>query len=379
MIGICSLETDVDTLQGLISAKDKERFIILDEFCLPVTSSSLIEGIKENIERIEEILREKEKKYSLTIDRIFLNLPYEEASFEIVEDIFPLSWKKKPITFKDIEKAKSYIENIVLEWKKFLVHHIVLEYEANERAYICLPSNLEAKNLKLKSFLVYTERKMYEEILEVFDNIERKFMGFVWEPLSSLSINNLDFLSSSASILMKRDYTLCTGIKKGEIFIKKFSFGEKNIKKAIGDKFFLSQEVADKLFSWYTYFGEECENKKILIKEKGYIEIPWSDFILLIKEMVYLGIEEVIHFLREKMEEEKIKVTFLGKLSQRKHFFDFLKEFFPFLEITASSRKVSCLSLYGCIKYGCLRYLERNRLERKSLWQKLAEVYKDYF
>ena len=379
MKGVCGLEIEKNTLQGLISIKDKEKFKIVDEFFLPLTPSSLIEGIKENIEKIEKTLQEKEKKNSLTIDKIFLNLPYEEASFKIVEDIFPLSWGKRSVTPKDIEKAKSYIENIVLEWKKFLVHHIVLEYKVDGKSYFSLPPDLEAKNLKLKSFLVYIERKMYEEILEVFDNIERKFTGFVWEPLSSLSVDNFDFLSNSASILMKENYTLCTGIRRGEIFIKKFSFGEKNIKKAIENKFFLSQEVADRLFNWYTYFGERCENKKILIKEKEYIEISWQEFVSLIKEMVLLGIEEIIYFLREKIEEEKIKIVFLGRLAQKKYFFNFLKETFPFLEIVNFSQKVSCLSLYGCVKYGCLRYLEKNRLKKKSLWQKLAEVYKDYF
>jgi len=377
--GVCGLEIGKSALQGLISVKDKEKFKIVDEFFLPLTASSLIEGIKENIEKIGKILQEKEKKKSLTVDKIFLNLPYEKASFKIVEDTFPLSWRKRLVTPKDVEKAKSYIENIVLGWRKFPIHHIVLEYKVDGKSYFSLPPDLEAKNLKLKSFLVYIERRMYEEILEVFDNIERKFTGFIWEPFSSLSVNNFDFLSNSASILMKEDCTLCTGIRRGEIFIKKFSFGEKNIKKAIEDKFFLPQEVADRLFNWYTYFGERYENRKILVKDKEYIEISWQEFVSLIKEMVCLGVEEMIYFLREKMEEEKIKIVFLGRLTQKKYFFNFLKKVFPFLEIVNFSQKVSCLSLYGCVKYGCLRYLERNRLEKKSLWQKVAEVYKNYF
>ena len=379
MEGVCGLDIEKKSLQGLIIVKDEEKFKIVDEFFLPLKTFSLIEGIKENIEKIGKILQEKEKKKSLTVDKIFLNLPYEEASFKIVEDIFPLSWRKRSVTPKDIEKAKSYIENIVLEWRKFLIHHVVLDYKVDGKSYFFLPPDLEGKNLKLKSFLVYIERKMYEETLEMFNNIERKFTGFVWEPFSSLSVDNFDFLSNSASILMKEDYTLCTGIKRGEIFIKKFSFGEKNIKKAIENKFFLSQEVVDKLFNWYTYFGKGYKNKKILVKEKEYIEISWEEFVSLIKEMVLLGIEEIIYFLREKIEEEKIKIVFLGRLAQKKYFFNFLKETFPFLEIVNFSQKVSCLSLYGCVKYGCLRYLEKNRLKKKSLWQKLAEVYKDYF
>jgi len=378
MRGVCSLEIEESGLKGLIVGRGGGGFEKVEEFFLELKDFKFFEGIKRNIDKIEKILREEEEKYSLEIEKIFINLPFDKAEFLTVEDVVPLSLRKKWVMLKDIEKAKRYIENIVLDWKKYLLHHIILKYEAENRIYFHLPLNLEAKNLKLKSFLVYIKRKYYEEMVEMFDNIERKFAGFIWEPISSLSIGEASL--DRISILMKENYTLCAGIKEGEMFVEKLSFGEKDIKRAIQEKFFVSSSVAEKLFEWYIYFDDILsKDKMITIKDKkNYIRISEEEFLLFIKEIILSKLEEILYLLEGKIE-ENTRFLFLGNIFQKKNFTNFLRKEIPSLKVNSFSLPTKYLSLYGCITYGHLRYFERFNLPKVSLWQKILNIYQGYF
>ncbi|OQX81227.1 MAG: hypothetical protein B6D56_03010 [Candidatus Omnitrophica bacterium 4484_70.1] len=376
MKGLCSLEIDGNRLRGLIV--EEAAFRKVDEFFLELKDFAFFEGIKKNIDKIEKLLEEEEEKHSLEIERLFVNLPFDKAEFLNVEDVVPLSSRRKKVTLKDIERAKKYIENIVLDWKKYSLHHIILRYETDNNVYFCLPSDLEAKNLKLRSFLVYIERREYEEMLEVFNNIERKFAGFIWEPISTLSIG--ETLMDKVSILMKENYTLCTGIKEGEIFVEKFPFGEKDIKRAIQEKFFVSYRVAEKLFQWYVCFDDVSgKDRMITIKDKeNYVKIPEEEFLFFIKEVLLSKIEEILYFLEKKVEENTY-FFFLGNVFQKKNFTNFLKKEISSLKIKSFSLPTKYLSLYGCIRYGYLRYLERFNIPKISLWQKVLNIYQGYF
>ena len=171
MRGLCGLGIEKNVLKFLLVSYNRNNFFPLYQGEIPSSSTGLVEIIRECIDSLEEILRREEKKHSLGIERIYLRLPINLATVKIVEDIIPLSsFGKKIITHKVIDSVKQYIENANLELNHFCIHHIILEYRVGGKTYLDLPLSLESHKIDVKSYIVYTERKMLTQLKEIFEN-----------------------------------------------------------------------------------------------------------------------------------------------------------------------------------------------------------------
>lgn len=383
MIGFCGIGWGRDKLEVILVSCRTGEFIPLTEIELNAGSQDFLEAIQSNMDIFEEELRNKEKKYSIEIEKIYIRLPLEWAKVKVIEDTIPLTMdnKRKLITAKDINNAKKYMENAVLEWNEVCLHNIVLEYYIDDKKYFELPEHLEGRKLRLKSLIVFMGRNQFQKVYELFENIERKFMGFVYSPLADLSVNTRGYnrLSPYATINIGESSTFCTGIVENYVFYKTFEFGEDKLRESIKERFLLSDEVSTQILSQYISFRYSLKEKELVVKDKdSYINISIGSVNNFVKDITAKEIDTILEFLKEKVG-NKFKVLFLGRIPLIKGFYNFLREHFPFLEIDSPCFYSPYIHLLGCIKYGYHKFLERVHSPKRSLWQAILNVYKDYF
>lgn len=383
MIGFCGIGWGDSKLEVMLVSYRDGEFIPLTEIELKTPSRDFLEALQSNLDTLEKELKDKEKKFSMEIERVYIRLPLEWVKVKVIEDTVPLTMdnKKKVITVKDINKAKKYMENVALEWNELCLHNIVLEYSIDDKRYFELTGHLEGRKLELKSLIVFMERNQYQKFYEIFQNIERKFMGFVYSPLADLSVNVRGYnrFSSYATINIGESSTLCAGIIKNYVFYKRFEFGEDKLKEGIKERFLLSGEVSEQILNQYVSFLDSPKDKKLVVKDKdSYTNISVGSVNNLVKEITVKEIDSVLEFLKEKLG-DKFKVLFLGKISLLKGFYNFFRTRYPFLEVDSPCFSSAYLHLLGCIKYGHHKFLEKVPSSKRNLWQTIINVYKDYF
>lgn len=382
MRGICSLGLERSGLKALLAFCQAGKFVPFSEIELNISHTNFLDAIKESICPLEEEIRMKEKKHSVDIEKIYCRLPLNLSKVKVVEDIIPFSpRRKKVITPGTISKAKNYIEDAALEWDEICLHNLILEYQIDGKRYFNLPPGLEGRKLKLKVFLVYMERKLLKEVEEIFENITRKFMGFVFAPFADISANfKKEFFNSPYGVVrIDEENTLCSAMVRNRIYYESFDFGERKLKKKMEKTFSFSPEVCSEIMDRYISFKSGYLSKEVVIKEGGdYYNLSMESLTSFMRGEFSKELKAVLDFFKG-VSEEKFKILFLGRLTLTTGFSDFLREKFPFLELTSPSFKIASLSLLGCIKYGQHRFLERSYLFKINWWERILRIYKDYF
>ncbi len=384
MKSICVLEKEEDKIRGLIIREDKEKFIPLSEFEI-ISPYGFLESFSHNIDKLGERLNSQEKKLGLEIVSVLCKLPFEEGKTKIVEDVIPLApGRKKRIFAKDIEMAKKYIEDLILDISEVSYHHIILDCQIDGKSYSKIPSCIEGKRLGIRSLIVYGERKLYEEFFRLFDYVDRKFKGFVWEPLSQIGANFRGSLSIPYLVVdIKKTHSTCFGIKEKEVLFKRFSFGENTLRTAIENKFFISSSLAQQIVSRHLSFEDPkfYSGKEIVLKEKNeYLNLACVSLNTLVREVLLSGLEEIIYTLKDWVDlDERLSILFLGRIPLIKGFVKLLQENFPSINIELPFFRSPYASLLGCAKYASTRFLEKREIDSLNLWERILSFYKSYF
>jgi hypothetical protein len=387
MTAICGLGLESGTLHAVIALPQRDTFIPVATIEINNCPTQFSEALRVNIDILEEELKRRERKYDLAIDKVYCRLPFKWATTNVVEDTFVLnSGKAKQIATKDINYAKKYIENVALEWDEVCLHNIILEYCVDEKKYLSLPYYVEGRKLRLKVLLISTARKNFQEVHDMFENIGRQFMGFVYPPLADLSINiKEDELSSPyVTVNIGDTRSLCSIFYKEGIFYEVFDFGLQAIKKNVQEKFLVPEDISSQILNEYLSFDAEYSDKKLVIKDcDNYVNFSIGSVNSFVKDGLLKEIRKILEGItRFSEKDKKSKVLFIGKLTVAPGFHDLIRDNFPSFDIELPHFYSTSADLLGCIKYGLVRYLEKTNLPKRKWWSQIPNIYticKEYF
>jgi cell division ATPase FtsA len=380
MKGVCGIEIDNDKIFVSLGALKKHKlwFIEDTEINSLYKKDNFLEFLKENLGTIDGEIRGREKKYSIKVEKVFLNLPWGIEKHKIVEDIIPLR-KRKKITYQDIYCVKKQLEEIFLEWDDFCIHHIVLSYGIEGKEFTNPPIGEESNKIRLKSFLIWIKDKLHKEITSIFDSYERQFAGFVSPIISNLSLC-LHSKEDERNILIinigyEKSYVI--SFQNNKFTFLDFDFSLKKIICKIQNEFMISFDLAREIFFRHFSFKKMAPFKEINVKERdSYINISLNSLNSLTKKYV---IEEINKILIEVDKDSLLKspVFFTGRLATKDGFYDIFKNTSSFF-INPPVVNKNTLS-YGCLRYGIFPFLEKNYTRKSSFFQKILNIYKEYF
>jgi len=388
MKGVCAIVLDEDGAFLSLGALKKGSCSLLGELEVPLVnkSSALTDYLRENLEALGRAIKEADKKHSLNTGKIFLELPDGLCNKKIVEETVSLKRDKK-ITSRDIAFVKKSIEDKFLNWDDSCVHNIVLNYEAGACGGRKLPLGVRAKKIKIQSLLLWVKEKLYKEVEDIFDNLDRDFAGFV---ASSVSVFSTSFISGRQSladealprVAVSIDYNQSrfTAVDKdGFVYDDGFDFGLKKIIEELSKRFMFPFTLAQEVFNRYISFKEIPYFKEITVKkDSSYMNLSTQALNSFTKNYVAGSISSLMNRIKEKIKSDKFIVSFGGRLNAKEGFYGFLKDC-VFTELKTSAHRPALSSSSGCLHYGVSRFMEKDHKNRRPFFQYISSVYKDYF
>jgi cell division ATPase FtsA len=380
------------TFSALILEKDKAflSFAILKKGCLKlldekelalVSNDDFLKQLKTNAKKIEKLIIDFEQEHSLSVGKIFIELPPSLAGEAEVQEkiVFP---KKKKITPSIIDSAKKYIENKFLEWNQHCIHHIVLDYQTEGIQTNNAPLQVFTNKIEFRSLLIHVKGDFYKEVADIFYNMEKNFAGFVAHKISHFSqgFNNLE---GNKIVISVNNFNSYAGIKdeKGRLFEKEFSFGIKEIIEKLAKQYAVAPSIAKQLLKRYGSFKEIPYFKEITIKKQdSYLNLSTMALGNFLKKVfssnIKLIIEEVLKVVKENKRDEVV-FSFIGPLARKDGFYGYIKKLL-IVKVEVPAYKCSS-SAFGCIKYGYFKPLENKHLKKQSLLRKIKKIYHEYF
>lgn len=390
MRGICGITVEQDKIFVSFSSFKGEKAVFLEEAVLDISyqEGGFLECIKRHTEALNCKIIEKEKQFSLKIEKVFINLPPELANKKLVEDIIPLK-KEKIIISQDLISAKKYLADIFLDWDDFCVHNFILNYEVDGQVYDTLPLGVKAKKIKVKALLLWVKDQLRKQAEDIVDNLGKNFGGFIWENISILTASftegYIEQYKKNIFCAVNIGYETSQYViyRAGKIVTgEKFDFGLKQIVQALEKKVFLTFSLAQEMFWQYVSFKDAPYFKEISIKsENNYMKFSAQTINSFVKEYIKGEIIPVLENIRAVGgSEDEITISFLGRISAKDGFLNYIKTFLPAGMITvATIRNSGVSSSFGCSQYGIYRFLEEDYNRKQNMFQKAVNIYKEYF
>jgi len=383
MKGLCGLDIDRDKIYISLANLKGSSPVFLQEFSIDVTSidKTFLEVLQESGNVINQKISEKEKALSLTVEKVFVNLPWDACKQGAFSTTVPFS-KRKKITQKDINFAKKYLQDTYLDWDDFCIHNFILNYEIEGKVYDKPPLGVVAKKIKISSILVWIKDKFRKDIEDIFDNLERSLGGCAFPPVSAIAsvFTNLNSVSDSCVVVdVAYDKTLAIAIKNKKILsIKESGFGLKQIFEELEKKILLPKALAQEVFNRYISFKELAYSKEVSIKSDGnYINLSTQAANSFVKEYIKNAVSQIIEGTSGALNSE-YTIYFTGRLNEKEGFCDFAKEILPH-PVVASSAAKSISKSFGVLSYGVNRFLDNDYMSRNSFVNRIVNVYKEYF
>jgi len=381
MRGVCAIVLDGDGAFIAFCALGKKQLTFITEVKVPAmySGSEMTAYLRENLEVLDQKIREVEKEYSLKVEKVFVQLPWGASSERIAEEIITLK-RRKRITSGDISFAKKCFEDKFLDWDDLRVHNIAINYKVEGVDYSSPPLGVWARRIELRSLLVWIKDKIHKEAENIFDNFDRNFGGFIASSVGvfSASFNKTEKPVVIADIAYNKTHFL---VRKKNNFslLKEFDFGLKKIIEEVGRGFLLSFCLAEEVFYRYFSFKEMPYFKEVTIKnEKGYIKLSTQAFNTFIKNYIKSEIHFMLQQIKNNTNDKDSAISFIGRLNTKEGFYGFLKDFIA-CSVSFPIQKSIASSSFGCLRYGISNFLENDYKKNDSFLQHIRGVYREYF
>ena len=342
----------------------------------------LREFIMNNIDYIDERLSYIEEKNYFKAKNVFFRLPREYASKKKTENVISLNvaGRAKRITWKDIDYVKRQIENISLNLEDVCIHHLVLEYRIEDKTFSRPPVGMWARKIYVKSLIVFVSSYLYDTFTGCFDNIERKFSGFVYGALADYSAAYSGIADKLVFVVnIKENETVLSCFRGRSIISEKvYSFSNNSIVSYVAERLSFDNQLVSELIFKYGSFKNSEFSKEISVREKGaYINVSLTALNNLIIEAVTEGIGIIVSDIKKGFLPDDYTMLFIGKIAQKENFYNFVQAHFD-VNVERPSYGEFSPSAFGCVRYGATRLFEREKCS-DSLWHRAIKFYKDYF
>lgn len=389
MRGICGITVDQDKIFVSFSSFKGEKAVFMEEAALDISyqQGGFLECLKQNTEALSCKIIDREKQLSLKTEKVFISLPLGLVNKRLVEDIIPLK-KEKKIIPQDLISAKKYLADIFLDWDDFCVHNFILNYEVDGQVYETLPLGVKAKKIKVKALLLWVKDQLCKDAEDFVDNLGKNFGGFIWENVSILTASftegYIEKYKRNIFCAVNIGYEMSQYViyRVGRIVTgAEFNFGLKQIVQALEKKFFLTFSLAQEMFWQYVSFKDVPYFKEISIKsENSYMKFSVQAINSFVKEYIKGEIIPVLDNIRVVIEsDDEMIISFLGRMSAKEGFLNFVKTFLPAGIAVVSIEKSGVSSSFGCSQYGIYRFLEEDYKRKQNLFQRAVNIYKEYF
>ncbi|MCM8786737.1 MAG: hypothetical protein NC935_01630 [Candidatus Omnitrophica bacterium] len=380
MRNFCGITIDNDKTFISFVGLNKGLIKPIEEISLKLNFDyDIINFFKKNALIISEKIKEKAKSYGFNIEKIFLGLPSQFVTIKTIEEVVPLARLKK-ITLADIEIAKKYVEDSVLCWDEFCLHHFVAWYQIEDKRYKLPPIGVVAKKIAIKSSIIYLKDKLYQEIDSILADADLNLGGFVEENISDFSMLSEKSDIGSTYVVINIRYTSSSfAIFKDGLFqlSKSFPLNLVTIFEELSKKFLISVETARNIFQQYFSFKDTSYTKEISIRnDNTYINISIGAFNSFLMAFIKNQIEILLEQIREILELNDFKILFLGRLNIYEGFMDFLKTFITYNLVLPVISTVN--SSFGCVYYGLTKFLE-SYPKKETFLNRILTIYKEYF
>lgn len=379
MPGACGIEIDGDNLFITLAAKKNNRIHFLQEYSFSHNNKGdgFLLLLKKNIENIHKLIKEKEKKFSLTVRDIFLILPFYLYTLKKAEET--IVFKGKRIEASKIKRARETIENVNVNWDEVCLHQIIANYEIDGILYDHIPDKKYVRYLKLHSLLFIMKKSVYKEIEDVFYNCDINLKKCIAEEIGTI-FSCFDNRSLGKNIVVKISLSQSNivGYNKGHFIRRRISFGINDIIKGI-EKKFSSPSVGEDIFRRHFTFLDDSalgEQKQIVLKNEGtYFTISTAQLCSFVKTYLKDNISSFLLSLPEEFLKDAT-ISFLTIFNKYRGFFDFLKSFLSY-----PIKKTNFISSSsGALNYGYFSLWEEiPQIRRLSLLQKALRAYEEYF
>ncbi len=381
MRGACAISLDEDKtfISSAILRGPYLNFLGESEVPAVYKGGDVAAYLRENLEVLDEKIKDTESSKSFRAERVFLELPWHLISKKEVCEVVPLG-RRKRITSRDISYARKYLEDKFLDWDDFCVHNIVVNYEVEGQSYDNPPLGVWAKRVKLRSYLLWVKDIVHKEAEDVFSNSDINFSGFVAPPISRFSsaFGRKDKLQVAVSVDYGSSHFVVMGRDRFS-FSREFDFGLKTIIEALAKRFAFDLSLAEEVFNRYISFKEIPYFKELTLKKgQGYVNLSTQTLNAFIKNYIREEIGLVLVAIRESAGDENFTISFIGRLNVKEGFYSFLKDCIPYT-LRAPFRKEVVSSSFGCLRYGISPFLESAHRKGESLLQRIFTVYKEYF
>lgn len=379
---ICGVSFDKDKAFLSFGNTKKNRLSLLEEVEIDlVDRQNFILKLKTNIENIERAIVGVEQKYSVSVSKIFLELPSTLTEEIEVDEKVVLS-KKKKIKPAIVNFAKKYIENKFLEWNQRCIHNIVLNYQVKEIRSTKAPIGIFTNKIRLNSLLIHAKDSLHKEVADIFYNIERNFAGFVAHKISILS-QGFNFSKSNQAVISINNFKsyAVTKDKKRGISEKTFDFSIGTIIQELSRKYSISPILSSQVLNRYGSFKSIPYFKEITIKkEDSYLNLSTKALGNFLKEIFANNVRPMINKTLENITEkdkEEVAFSFIGPLTAKEGFHNYIRRLLP-CDMDLSTNKHQSSS-FGCMRYGYFKFFEKDYEKKELLLDKVKKIYHEYF
>jgi len=381
MKGACAIVTDEDRAFLAFAKISGKRVFFVTETDIPLNYSGndIRDYLRNNLDVLDKAIVDIEQRHSFRAERIFVQLPADAAQLKTVCDTVALK-RRKRITASDIEFAKKYLEDKFLEWDDHRIHHIALTYCAEGKSFSHAPLGVWLRKFEMASLLGWVKDKLYSDVEDIFDTVDRHFGGFIALPIAAYAscFNQREGIQAVADIDYGHTF-LVVNDQKGLRLEKQYNFGLKHLIEALSKDFILDVSLADELFRRHVSFKEIPYFKEITVrKEDTYVNVSTQSLNALVKERIRGQMQAIAEYLSGQFSNERITFSCIGRFSVKEGFFSFIKECIPF-EYQMPLLNAIRSSSYGCLQYGLRPFLENEHRADATLFKRIVKTYKDYF
>jgi hypothetical protein len=380
---VCGIDIDRDMtfLSFACMRKGNVSLLAVDVFNKGL-GDDLPKFFQDNIADLRRLIDNVAAKQKFSIGKIFVKLPVGLERMSVAEEVVALKRTKK-IVHQDLFFIKKYLENNAIDWDDHCIHHFPLNFGVEGKAFESLPVGFSTKRLRMKSLLVTVKDKLRLQVQDIFDTYDMRFGGFVSTGVSDFSATFFQSVGVKAVINIGYDSTLLT-VVRGNVLqaVECFNFGLNNVIEALSGEFSLPNVLAREVFDRYISLRPcaptvPADNKEINLMDSGdYINLSVQKVNAVARDCLRGNIDQIL--ARLVYDGNDVQVAFLGRLSDKDGFEDFLHSFIPY-QLQPRSTFDAAASAFGCARYGMSKFLENIIQPTPSLRERLATLYREYF
>ena len=287
---------------------------------LVINSNSFIDSVKKGLEKIEETLE-------IPIRKTIVNIPCNNADFNITEGSTTINNPDHIVTGNDIARALQGCVYNKVKATEELIAIMPIYFITDEKTKIKDPKNIIANKLGVKSVIVTTPKKNVYSVLSCLEKIGLEVIDITFNSIGDYYANNYKLLKKEIGAIVNigQDITTISIFNKGVLTNTNIlNLGGKNIDNDIAFIYKINKHDAknlkESLALAHKRFAQASETEKVINRLGEEISINQFE----ISEIVMSRLEEILNLAKKEInhltKKEISYIIFTGGVTESKDF-----------------------------------------------------------